>query len=206
MLAVVQAVARQTLSSNPDDFMSRFDARIQALAAAQDLLVENQWQGVDLGELVRSQLAHFKDLTGTRIKLKGPPLVISASAAQTIGMALHELATNAGKYGALSTPHGRVEAEWSLDCSGTGAETFAMSWHEQGGPAVTPPARSGFGLLVIRRMVERSLDAKVDLEFAVTGLNWRLRCGAGEVFEGNRSALPPGARSRLSSKSLMSSR
>src|SRR5208337_1661953 len=127
MLALVQAVARQTVATRPDDFIARFGERIQALAAAQDLLVRSEWKGVDLGELVHSQLAHFKDLAGTRIALTGPPLLISASAAQTIGMALHELATNAGKYGALTTRDGRVEVEWSLDRAGAGGEeTFAI--------------------------------------------------------------------------------
>jgi hypothetical protein len=106
MLSLVQAVARQTLAARPECFIDRFVERIQALAANQDLLVKNSWKGVDLEELAKSQLAHFKDLIGTRIALKGPSLLISASAAQTIGMALHELATNAGKYGAQSRRFG----------------------------------------------------------------------------------------------------
>ena len=124
---------------------------------------------------MRSQLAHFKDLIGTRIALHGPPLFISASAAQTIGMALHELATNAGKYGALSNDAGRLEVGWGLACAGGGEETFAMSWREKGGPPVAAPAKRGFGWTVISRLAMESLDAKVDLEFAPEGLSWRLR-------------------------------
>lgn len=118
MLAVVQAIARQTVAATPKDFIDRFAERIEALAASQDLLVKNDWKGVDLQDLARSQLGHFKDLVDKRIELRGPRLFVSASAAQTIGMALHELATNAGKYGALSDGCGRVEVDWSLERGG----------------------------------------------------------------------------------------
>ena len=84
MLTIVQAVARQTVASNPEDFIDRFGERVQALAASQDLLVKNEWRGVELAELARSQLAHFKDLIGTRIDLRGPSVIISAPAAQTL--------------------------------------------------------------------------------------------------------------------------
>ncbi len=97
MLALVQAVARQTIAASADDFVQRFQSRIQALAASLDLLLSNGWKGADLGALIQSQLAHFKDLIGTRIELRGPSLIITASAAQTLGMALHELALNASE-------------------------------------------------------------------------------------------------------------
>jgi PAS domain S-box-containing protein len=183
MLAVVLAVARQTLATRPEDFIGRFGERIQAMSASQDLLVKNEWRGVDIEELVRSQIAHFKDLIGTRIALEGPPLFISASAAQTIGMALHELATNAGKYGALSNSDGRLEVGWNHECAEGEEETFAMSWREQGGPPVAAPAKRGFGSTVISRMAMESLDAKVDLDFAPEGLSWRLQCAAKEVID-----------------------
>ncbi|MFY9642803.1 MAG: PAS domain S-box protein [Rhodomicrobium sp.] len=183
MLALVQAVARQTLAANPDEFIARFGERIQALAASQDLLVKNDWIGADLEELVRSQLAHFKDLIGARIGIKGPPLLLSASAAQTLGMALHELATNAGKYGALATAEGRVDIEWSLSSTAAGEQNFAIEWRETGGPPVSEPHRRGFGSTVLCRMAERSLDANADLKFAPAGLQWRLECAAAEVAE-----------------------
>ena len=115
MVSVVQAIARQMVAAGPKDFVDRFAERIEALAASQDLLVRNDWRGVDLQELVRSQFGHFKDLVDKRIELRGSPLFVSASAAQTIGMALHELATDVGKYGAFSNDCGRVELGWSLE-------------------------------------------------------------------------------------------
>ncbi len=181
MLALVQAIARQTAATNAKSFVENFGERLRALAASQDLLVKAEWKGVDLGELIHSQLEHFSDLIGTRINLSGPPLFISASAAQTIGMALHELATNAGKYGALSAEAGRVDVGWGLKAANTGEERFAISWRESGGPPVAPPVRTGFGSTVVSRMVQLGLDAEVDLEFAVDGLRWRLECPSDKI-------------------------
>ncbi len=187
MLAVVQSIARQTAATKPEDFIGRFGERIQALSKSQDLLVQTEWKGVDIVALVHSQLAHFKELIGTRISLKGPSLLISAAAAQTIGMALHELCTNASKFGALSNGDGRVEVSWSLECAGNEEEGFEMSWREDGGPAVTAPAKSGFGSIVIQRLAKESLDAEIDLDFAARGLFWRLQCPVREVVDGRRS-------------------
>jgi PAS domain S-box-containing protein len=196
MLTVVQAIARQTASKTPDEFIERFGERVKALAASHDLLVKSEWKNVELGELVRSQLAHFGNLIGTRIDLKGPELRVSAAAAQTIGMTMHELATNAGKYGALSNSGGRVEIEWGMRRAGQG-DAFTISWRETGGPQVAAPARRGFGSTVISRMAAEGLDAEVELKFEPEGLSWWLECPAQEVTGGNCSApFPACARSR----------
>ncbi len=187
MFALVQAVARQTFAAKPYTFLDRFEERMEALATGQDLLVRNEWKGVDLEELVRSQLAHFKDLFGTRIELKGPPLCISAYAAQTFGMAMHELATNAGKYGALSCECGSVEIGWNLEGSGVREETFVIGWREHGGPPITTPPKQGFGSTVLRDIPEINLNAKVELSFPIEGLTWHLQCPAAEVVEANNS-------------------
>ncbi|KPF77959.1 histidine kinase, partial [alpha proteobacterium AAP81b] len=144
MLAVVHAVARQTLAISPEDFVARFDQRILALAAAHDLLVDSDWRGVDLGALIRSQLAHFGDMIGARIVLSGPPVRLTSAAGQMIGMAMHELATNAGKYGALRDTQGRVGIGWQASADG-----LAIEWIERDGPPVEAPARAGFGSRVI---------------------------------------------------------
>ncbi len=188
MLAVVQAIARQTVAATPKDFIDRFAERIEALAASQDLLVKNDWKGVDLQDLARSQLGHFKDLVDKRIELRGPRLFVSASAAQTIGMALHELATNAGKYGALSDSRGRVEVSWSLEQGKDGGKTFVISWRERGGPPVVAPVQAGFGSTVLCQVAKESHDGEVELNYASTGLVWRLKCPAAQVIDASCSA------------------
>ncbi len=183
LLALVLAIARQTVATTPDDFIDRFQERILALSVSQDLLVKNQWKGVHLDELARSQLAHFNDLIGTRIKIGGPPLLVSAFAAQTRGMALHELATNAGKYGALSAGIGRVEITWRVERGDGLGDTFLMSWRESGGPIVKAPAHNGFGSAVIARMPEMSLNAVVALDYASSGFVWRFQSPVVGVLE-----------------------
>jgi two-component sensor histidine kinase len=178
MLSVVDAIAHQTAAKNPEDFVERFSERIQALSANQDVLVRNAWQGVDIEALVRAQLAHFADLIGSRIAVHGPKLRLSAASAQAIGLALHELATNAGKYGALSMARGRVSICW-----GTVGDTFTMNWTEHDGPPVSPPKRCGFGTTVMKRMAERSVDGAVDLDYAPSGVTWRLTCPAASALE-----------------------
>jgi PAS domain S-box-containing protein len=178
MLSVVDAIAHQTAARNPEDFVERFSERIQALSANQDLLVRNQWNGVEIEDLVRAQLAHFADLIGSRIGVHGPKLRFKAASAQAVGLALHELATNAGKYGALSTDKGRVYVSW-----GTVDDTFTMSWTEREGPPVSAPKRRGFGTIVIKAMAERSVDGKVDLDYVPSGVTWRLISLAANALE-----------------------
>jgi two-component sensor histidine kinase len=177
MLSVVDAIAHQTASKSPEDFAARFSERIRALAANQDLLVRNEWQGVDVGDLVTAQLAHFADLVGSRIMMDGPRLRLNAAAAQAIGLALHELATNAGKYGALSTDRGLVDVCWGAD-----RDTFTINWTERDGPPVSAPEHPGFGTIVVKAMAERTLDGAVQLDFAPSGLIWRLTCPAASAL------------------------
>jgi len=185
ILSVVDAIAHQTATRAPEDFIERFSERVQALAANQDLLIRNEWRGVEVEDLVRAQLAPFADLIGSRIVVRGPKLRLNAVSAQAIGLALHELATNAGKHGALSTDKGRIDIDW-----GTEGEMLTMNWTERDGPPVSPPQRRGFGTIVMERMTERSLGGTVDLDYAPSGLTWRLTCPAANALErgekGNR--------------------
>ncbi len=178
MLSVVDSIAHQTATRNPEGFIERFSQRIQALSANQDLLVRNEWNGVEIADLVRAQLAHFADLIGSRIAMRGPKLRLNPASAQAIGLALHELATNAGKYGALSTDWGHVDVCWGID-----GDTLTTSWTERDGPPVSAPQRRGFGTIVMEAMAERSVDGNVDLDYAPSGLTWRLTCPAANALE-----------------------
>jgi PAS domain S-box-containing protein len=179
ILSLVQAIAHQTAAREPTDFVERFTERIQALAANQNLLVRNEWRGVDVNDLVHAQLSPFADLMGSRIVVDGPKLRLSTTAAQAIGLVLHELVTNAGKYGALSTEAGRVEIRWEV----AGDDTFAMSWIERDGPPVSTPTRRWFGTIVMEAMTGYSMGGAVDLDYAPSGLTWRLTCPAARSLE-----------------------
>jgi two-component sensor histidine kinase len=177
-LSVVDAIAHQTATRSPEDFIARFSDRIHALSASQDLLVRNNWRGVEIKDLVHAQLAHFADLICSRITTDGPKLRVNEACAQAIGLALHELATNAGKYGALSTDTGHVDICW-----GTDGDTFTISWTERDGPPVSAPERRGFGSIVMKTMAERSLAGAVQLDYAPSGLIWCLTCPAANALE-----------------------
>jgi two-component sensor histidine kinase len=182
VLSVVQAIARQTAIASPDEFVTRFSERMQTLAASHDLLVKSQWRGIEIADLIQVQLAHFKDLIGNRIKLDGPSLRLSVAAAQTLGMIIHELATNAAKYGALSNNLGHVDIRWDAH-EGEENEVFTISWTERGGPTVIAPSHRGFGSTVVKTMAESSLDGDVDLDFPATGLRWHLVCPSSKVLD-----------------------
>jgi PAS domain S-box-containing protein len=176
LLTVIQAIMRQTASnsSSLEDFETRFAARLQSLAGSHDLLVREDWQGASMRELVQSQLGHYNDRGEQQIELSGERLQIQPDAAQHIGMALHELATNAAKYGALSTPEGKVHISWDTSSASDGTSMCHLTWEESGGPPVERPSRRGFGRVVIERTVARALRGEVRVDYAPTGLRWTL--------------------------------
>jgi two-component sensor histidine kinase len=175
LVAVIQAMARQTgrHAGTIESFLEQFSARLQALAASHDLLIQESWYGALLTELVRTQLGHYLDREGSQVTTEGPAILLKPEAAQSLGLALHELSTNAAKFGALSVPNGRVTIEWRRQPveEGFGAEII---WTESGGPPVRKPERQGFGSLVIERNLARSLDADVDLAFPPEGVRCRI--------------------------------
>jgi PAS domain S-box-containing protein len=182
MLSVVSAIARQTKAPSQEEFVKRFSDRVQALAASHDLLAKSEWHRIGVSELLCAQLAHFGGLIGRRILLDGPPLDMSVSGAQCIGMVIHELATNAAKHGALSNQEGCVEIAWQLE-NGAVGDRFIISWIERAGPPVMAPTHRGYGSIVIKSMAELSLDGEVQLEFATPGLLWRLMCPASRILD-----------------------
>ena len=175
LLAVIQAMARQTARhvGSIDAFLTQFGARLQALATSHDLLVQESWYGVSLSELVRSQLGHYLDRIGTQVSLDGPAVVLKPEAAQSLGLALHELATNAAKYGALSVPGGHVSIRWKR-MPATEGHGVDVCWQEADGPKVKAPKQRGFGSMVIEQNLRRSLDAEVTMDFAPAGLHCRI--------------------------------
>lgn len=180
LLSVVQSIARMTArSGDVSTFVDRFSDRLSSLAANQDLIVSDAWTDVDLKTLVEMQLAPFADSRRGRIKLEGSPVRVRSNAAQAIGMAIHELATNATKYGALSNEVGKVGVSWSVS---SGAEPeLSVQWVESGGPTVIAPSKTGFGEKVIKRMAASALKGTVDLDYHPTGVIWNLRAPAGNT-------------------------
>lgn len=170
LLAVVRAAARRIAASTHSvkDMLAGLEDRLIGLAASQELLVEIGGQ-TDLAELVHKQVSAFVPINDGRVEIAGPSVALGASATNTIGMALHELATNACKYGALSVINGQVEISWTMQSG----ELF-VEWRERGGPPVAAPTHSGFGRNVIERSAERLGGTSV-LTFEPEGVFWRLR-------------------------------
>ncbi|MBO9460265.1 PAS domain-containing protein [Labrenzia sp. R5_0] len=168
LLAVIQAMARQTAarSDNTEEFVESFAARLQAMAASHDLLVSQSWYGADLKELVLAHLAQSIDPGSPQIEIEGDPHSITADAAQNLGLALHELTTNAAKYGALSVLGGKLSVSWT-----TVDGKIRLVWKERGGPEVVPPRRNGFGRMLLERLVGPALDGDVNIDFAPEGVS-----------------------------------
>jgi PAS domain S-box-containing protein len=176
MLTTIQALARR---SSPEEagFLARFEDRVQSLAINQDILVGREWREVPLDELVRLQLAFIRDALG-EFRVAGPPISLAPRAAEVIGMALHELATNSLKYGALASAGGSVDIGWSHREDGTG---LMLWWREYDGPPVREPEHNGFGTTLIRDVPQHNLGAKVSLNYRPDGLCWELTCDQSAV-------------------------
>jgi len=180
LMAVIGAIASQigSRSVSLKDFQTQFSERLQGLSRSVDLLVEEDGRGAWIADLVRSQLEPFGEVDGTRITTTGPAVFLSAEAAQNIGLALHELATNATKHGALSVPEGVVTVRWDLGRGDVGRPCFRLIWREFNGPEVIPPTRQGFGHVVLQRMMGQVLQGRVSHEFEAGGVSWTLEVPA----------------------------
>lgn len=172
-LATVQSIAAQTLRAAPDLTSAReaFEARLVALSSAHNLLNLESWQGAPLSEVVAVAMAPFEGLQRPQISRSGPPVWLAPQHALAFSMAVHELATNAVSYGALSCPEGHVTVHWDLGES----DELLLTWREEGGPPVTPPARTGFGCRLLQRSLARELNADVAMTFEPDGVRWQIR-------------------------------
>jgi two-component sensor histidine kinase len=158
MLSLVQSIVSLTQAEKISDFVNAVGGRIQALAHAHSLLAQSRWEGADLKRLIEEELAPFRGPRGPLVELAGPNLVLAPSAAQSITMVIHELATNAAKHGALTASEGRLSVRWSIS-----DDKLAVSWREAGGPPVQEPAAQGFGMHLVSRTIHDQLHGEVEL-------------------------------------------
>jgi two-component sensor histidine kinase len=184
-LAVVKGMALQTAreSATVDEIVEQLSQRIQGLAESQDLMVRQNWQGAWLSDLVKAHLELFG--AGSRAQIDGPPLFLDANAVQNIGFALHELATNASKYGAIKSAQGRILVTWR------GPEEdgrIRMDWVERDGPLVQTPNRQGFGFLIMTDLVGQALRGSATLDFSPEGVQWHLEFPASHALVATRNS------------------
>ena len=173
MLATVQAIANQTLKDGVTmaEARDRLSSRLVAMSRAQDVLMGRGLASVQIKSVVKTAVEpHVGD--GDRVRLRGPNVAISARSALSLSMALHELATNAAKYGALSRHDGRVDINWRISPSPERA--FELTWSESGGPPVIPPSREGFGSRLIKGALTAELGATTSVDYAASGAVWRI--------------------------------
>jgi len=175
-LATVVSIARQSFTGgNVEEARAAFDERIRGLARTHGRLANTNWESVQLEALFADEFAPYRHHSGSNVNLDGPQIDLSPRCALTLGLAVHELVTNAAKYGALSTDSGTVDVKWSLD---TSQRMLDINWIEDGGPAVPPPRRSGFGRLLLERVLVSDLKSDVRLDFDPRGLRCRIRIPA----------------------------
>jgi two-component system CheB/CheR fusion protein len=179
LLAVVQAIARETGRKSPDpmEFLPAFSARLEGLGVSSSLLAREDWRGALLEDLLRAQVAPLA--AADRFDVDGPAVLLSPRAVQNLGLAFHELATNALKYGALSVAAGKVSVSWEVREIGRARELHLV-WREHGGPPVSPPTRMGFGRVVSEKLLASALQARVEIDYPAAGLEWSLVLPEGE--------------------------
>ncbi|HHY50736.1 MAG TPA: PAS domain S-box protein [Alphaproteobacteria bacterium] len=183
LLSIVQSIVRYTVTHSPErDVIRRINERLQALSANQDLLVASNWRGVEIAQLVLQQLGQVERLPLERVSRAGPAMILVPTAAQALGLALHELATNALKFGALSVAGGRVAIGWEVIANREDGSELVVTWRESGGPAVVAPAHAGFGTTIIERITGQSMGGQVVTTYALSGLTWELRAPAGSLI------------------------
>jgi PAS domain S-box-containing protein len=181
LLMIVQAVARQSIrqTSTLQEFERQFNDRLASLARLHDLLIQEEWRGASLHAIAQTQVGPF---AGDRVGIDGPQILLKPDIAQVISMVFHELATNASKYGALSSHQGTVLLKW--DFVNEQRKRLFIRWQEIGGPAVMAPSRRGFGTVVLERMTLQILEASVSLKFPPSGLVWYLEAPLKSLIAG----------------------
>lgn len=190
LLAVIQAIARRTAASSADvqAFHSNFGERLQGLARSHDLLVARNWEGAPIEDLVRSQLALLEGTEAGRIMIDGPSMMLFPGAAQYLGLALHELATNAAKYGALAGSAGKVRVTWEAREDANQGQRLVFSWQESGGPVASQSDRKGFGHVVLEEVVPGMFGGTAAVAFGAEGMTWTLDAPLDKIVTSNTTA------------------
>jgi two-component sensor histidine kinase len=165
LLATVQATISLSQSDTPEGLKQAIEGRILALAKVHSLFVDTRWIGAELSTIARHELAPYSEKDETRLRIDGPQVLLEPNAAQVIAVSLHELATNAAKYGALSVPNGQISLSWTHNAGGR----LALNWTETGGPAVKIPTHRGFGTRIIEQMIGQ-LKGKARFDWHTDGL------------------------------------
>lgn len=165
-LALVQSIVRLTRCGDPAEYTRTIEGRISALSRVHTVLSQSRWQGADLGGLLREELAPFRSGEDEKITVQGSELSLEPACAQTLALALHELTTNAAKYGALSNPTGRLSVQWTIS-----ADTLNLEWHEQSGMPIAKPEKTGFGTKIIVSSVEKQLSGRVAHDWRPDGMS-----------------------------------
>jgi two-component sensor histidine kinase/CheY-like chemotaxis protein len=173
-LAVIQAIVSMTPSASSEDFARAVNGRIRAMARAHTLLSQSRWQGADLARLMAEELEPYS--AADRVSIEGAAVLIKPTVAQNLALVIHEMATNAAKYGALAAPGGRLAVSWSI-----AADTLTLHWIEQNGPPVTKPEKSGFGAKVIGSSI-KALEGELTYDWRSSGLQCVLQL-PGSLFE-----------------------
>lgn len=173
MFAVISAIARQIGASNLDraKFEAAFDERLRSFASTYELMALESWQAPTISDLVRAQLNFLNQREASTLTIRGPELRIPIDQAEYLGLAIHELAINALKHGALSVPEGNLYIYWSAD-EITGR--FQFDWQEQGGPIVAPLQHEGFGRIILEKVVPTTFNGKAELRVFPSGIRWHL--------------------------------
>lgn len=185
VLALVKSLVRQTEAKDARAFAESILGRVSSLAHAHTLLAKERWQGTDLRLVLEGEFAPYRrDSTPNRISLLGEPVRLPAAAVQPLAMVIHELTTNAAKYGALSVPSGQVAVCWTLRPEPTGRASLCLRWSETGGPRIdVRPSRAGFGSALIEGTVASQLDGELDMNWRSSGLECVIRIPFAETSD-----------------------
>ena len=200
-LAVVQAIVRLTRAATQEGYIAAVEGRIHALAQAHTLLSETRWQGAHIERLVSEEMAPYRSAGGSRVSMTGPSIFLPSEKAQNLALALHELATNSAKYGALSTGRGLVSVSWRMESG-----IVSLHWEESGGPPVEQPASQGFGTKIMNASIKHQLGGNVAWDWCKSGLHCTIqipivsdgdRSGDAKTGSENLVKLPTGAMKRV---------